>query len=89
MLFSTKMRLSKLVTGIILLFGGIFSLLLPCMFAYKDYINHTLGLISIFSCISMLLWSFVLLYCSVKCFIAYGMSKGVDYCLEKQSSNNS
>lgn len=84
MLFSTKMRLFKLISGIILLFGGIFYLLLPCIFTYTEYIKQTLSFWSIVGCIVLLLCSSISFYASAKCFIEYGMAKGVDYALEKE-----
>lgn len=82
MLFSTKMRRFKLVSGIILLLGGVFFSVFPCLVLYKDYIDSTLGFGSIVCFLILLAFSITVFYSSTKCFIAYGMSKGVDYCLE-------
>jgi len=89
MLFSTKMRRFKLVSGIILLLGGVFFSVFPCLVLYKNYIDSSLGFWPIVCSLIVLAYSSLALYISTQCFIAYGMAKGVDYYLEKQSSNNS
>lgn len=75
----------KLVSGIIFLLGGAFYLLLDCISICITYFNNSLNLHNIIGSLILLIVSVACLSGGANCFIQYGMAKGVDYTLEKQS----
>lgn len=77
---SSKMRLLKLISGIVLFLGGCIFLIISVL-----YINRIIYSVpSTIETIFLVLCSIFLYLSSVDCFIQYGMTKGIDYTLQKE-----
>lgn len=80
---ASKMRLLKLISGIILFLDGCIFLIISVLYISRIIYNGP-SIIDIISCLFLVLLSILLYLSSVECFIQYGMTKGIDYTLQKK-----